>query len=151
MYDNVCKFLAENFSQDLAYWLLNESVELTVVEPTELQVEPIRADSLIFLESSNLILHIEFQTSPSEDIPFRMTDYRLRLHRCFPNKRIYQVVIYLRKTNSALVWQNSFELPGLKYSYNEIRLWEIPPEELLSKPGLLPFAVLSQSQDAAKV
>ena len=147
MYDNVCKFIAENFSRDIATWLLNEPIELTVLQPTELQVEPIRADNLILLQSSNLILHIEFQTSPSTDIPFRMTDYRLRLNRCFPGKTVYQVVIYLRKSNSPLVWQNSFELPGLKYTYNVVRLWEVPSEELLSQPGLLPFAVLSQTED----
>ena len=151
MYDNVCKFLAENFATDLAQWLLNEPVDLTVLEPTELQVDPIRADSLIFLESPNLILHIEFQTTPKDDVPFRMADYRLRLYRRYPNKRIYQVVIYLRQTNSPLVKQDSFELPELVSRYNVIRLWEVPSQQLLSKPGLLPFAVLSQPQDAVNV
>ena len=151
MYDNVCKFLAENFATDLAQWLLNEPVDLTVLEPTELQVDPIRADSLIFLQSSNLILHIEFQTTPKDDVPFRMADYRLRLYRRYPNKRIYQVVIYLRQTNSPLVKQDSFELPELVSRYNVIRLWEVPSQQLLSKPGLLPFAVLSQPQDAVNV
>lgn len=151
MYDNVCKFLAENFSTDLADWLLDEPVELSVLEPTELQVEPIRADSVIFLTSPNLILHLEFQTSPSEDIPFRMTDYRLRLYRRFPNHRIHQVVIYLRQTNSPKVFQNRFEIPQLVYTYNVIRLWEVPPAELLSKPGLLPFAVLSQTSQPVDV
>ena len=151
MYDNVCKFLAENFATDLAQWLLNEPVDLTVLEPTELQVDPIRADSLIFLESPNLILHIEFQTTPKDDVPFRMADYRLRLYRRYPNKRIYQVVIYLRQTNSPLVKQDSFEIPELVSRYNVIRLWEVPSQQLLSKPGLLPFAVLSQPQDAVNV
>ena len=151
MYDNVCKFLAENFATDLAQWLLNEPVDLTVLEPTELQVDPIRADSLIFLESPNLILHIEFQTSPKDDVPFRMADYRLRLYRRYPNKRIYQVVIYLRQTNSPLVKQDSFEIPELVSRYNVIRLWEVPSQQLLTKPGLLPFAVLSQPQDAVNV
>jgi predicted transposase YdaD len=29
MYDNVCKFLAESFSQDFAQWLLAEPIGLT--------------------------------------------------------------------------------------------------------------------------
>ncbi|MEG3438459.1 hypothetical protein V0288_15110 [Pannus brasiliensis CCIBt3594] len=69
MYDNTCKFLAANFSKDLTAWLLGRSIELTVLEPTELFVEPIRADSLIFLQSDDLIVHIEFQTDPDPDIP----------------------------------------------------------------------------------
>jgi predicted transposase YdaD len=43
MFDNVCKFLAENFSSDLARWLLGEPIGLTKLNPTELLVEPIRA------------------------------------------------------------------------------------------------------------
>jgi predicted transposase YdaD len=48
MFDNICKFIAENFSDDLATWLLGSPLPLTVLDPTELQLDPIRADSLIF-------------------------------------------------------------------------------------------------------
>ncbi len=64
MYDNTCKYLAENFSEDIASWLLGVRVSLTQMQPTELSVEPIRADSMILLTNHNLILHIEFQTKP---------------------------------------------------------------------------------------
>ena len=94
MIDNICKFLAENFAADFASWILGEAITLTKLEPSELLVEPIRADSVIFLESSEIILHIEFQTEPNKNIPFRMVDYRLRLYRKFPERQIYQVVIY---------------------------------------------------------
>lgn len=97
MYDNVCRILASLFSRDIATWLIGEPIALTELEPTELLLDPIRVDSLIFLQSEDLILHIEFQTDPKEDIPFRMADYRLRIYRRFPRKRVYQVVIYLRK------------------------------------------------------
>lgn len=151
MYDDICKFIAETFSRDLASWLLGESIELTLLEPTELQVAPIRADSLIFLQSEEVILHIEFQTDPKADVPFRMADYRLRLHRRYPNRRVYQVVIYLRKTNSPLVGTTTFDLPELHHEYNVIRLWEVPSEQLLEASGLLPFAVLSQTENRLKV
>jgi predicted transposase YdaD len=59
-FDNTCKFLAENFSADIATWLLGTPIELTKLEPSELFVEPIRADAVIFLESKDLLLHIEF-------------------------------------------------------------------------------------------
>ena len=67
MYDNICKYLAENFQADLATWLLGSPVELTELSPTELSNEPIRADSLILLQSENLILHIEFQTNGNKN------------------------------------------------------------------------------------
>ncbi|MDJ0677176.1 MAG: flagellar assembly protein H, partial [Calothrix sp. MO_167.B42] len=76
MFDNVCKFLAENFSSDFAGWLLGEPIGLTKLSPTELFVQPIRADALILLESEQTILHIEFQTQPDSEIPCPMADYR---------------------------------------------------------------------------
>ncbi|MFM7787016.1 MAG: Rpn family recombination-promoting nuclease/putative transposase, partial [Microcystis panniformis] len=143
MYDNVCRILASLFSRDIATWLIGEPITLTELEPTELLLDPIRVDSLIFLQSEDLILHIEFQTDPKEDIPFRMADYRLRIYRRFPRKRVYQVVINLRKNQSAAVKINNFELLELQHRYNVVRLWEVPSETFLDVSGLLPFAVLS--------
>jgi len=151
MFDNTCKFIAANFSRDLAAWLLGESVELTVLEPTELFVEPIRADSVIFLQSRDIILHIEFQTDPKDDVPFRMADYLLRLYRLFPQKMVYQVVIYLRRTNSQLARKTTFDLAQMHHRYQVIRLWEVSTQEFLEAPGLLPFAVLSQTRNPAAV
>ena len=42
MFDNICKFLAENFSSDFATWLLGEPITLTELSPKELSLEPIR-------------------------------------------------------------------------------------------------------------
>ena len=53
MFDNVSKFLAENFSEDYATWLLGRPVTLTKLSPTELSLEPIRADSLILEQSED--------------------------------------------------------------------------------------------------
>ena len=84
MFDSTCRFIAANFAMDMATWLLGKPINLTELKPSELSLEPIRADSLIFLQSEDLVLHIEFQTDPKEDIPFRMLDYRLRVHRRYP-------------------------------------------------------------------
>jgi predicted transposase/invertase (TIGR01784 family) len=151
MYDNICKFIAENFKDDLATWLLGSPIKLTELSPTELSNEPIRADSLILLQSDNLVLHIEFQTDADEDIPFRMLDYRVRVYRRFPNKEMRQVVIYLRKTSSELVSKNSFKLNNTYHQFEVIRLWEQPTDKFMSIPGLLPFAVLSQTNDPTMV
>jgi predicted transposase/invertase (TIGR01784 family) len=97
MYDNICKFLAENFSSDLATWLLGKPIKLTTLSPTELSIEPIRADSVMFQYADDMILHTEFQTEADADMAFRMADYRLRLYRRFPDKYAHQVVIYLKK------------------------------------------------------
>ncbi|MCA6502273.1 MAG: Rpn family recombination-promoting nuclease/putative transposase [Pseudanabaena sp.] len=147
MIDNICKFLAETFPIDFASWLLGEPINFTKLEPSELSVEPIRADSVIFLKSLRMILHIEFQTDPNKNIPFRMTDYLLRLHRQFPDREIYQVVIYLTPSESPLVYETTFNLGGLSHQFNVIRLWEQPTEIFQQYQGLLPFATLSQTKN----
>ncbi|MBZ8182964.1 Rpn family recombination-promoting nuclease/putative transposase [Oscillatoria salina] len=147
MYDNTCKFIAEMFSADIASWLLGEPITLTKIEPSELSVEPIRADSLILLQSEEIILHAEFQTEPSSDIAFRMADYRLRTYRRYPEKPMRQVVIYLRRSGSDLVYQNKFEIDNFCANFEVIRLWEQPTEVFLRSPGLFPFAVLSQTNN----
>ncbi len=147
MFDNVCKFLAENFSTDFATWLLEKPITLTELSPSELSLEPIRADALILLQSDQTVLHLEFQTQPKADIPFRMIDYRLRGYRRFPDKGMRQVVIYLKQTSSEMVYQNTFSIPGTRHEFEVIRLWEQPTEVFLRTPGLLPFAVLSRTAD----
>ncbi len=147
MYDNICKFIVEEFSEDIATWLLGEPIELVELSPKELSLEPIRADSLILRQSNDLVLHTEFQTNTDVNIPFRMADYRLRVHRRYPNKTMTQVVIYLRKTASELVYQDTFSLEKTTHQFNVIRLWEQPTELFFSSQGLLPFAVLSQTEN----
>jgi predicted transposase/invertase (TIGR01784 family) len=150
MFDPTCKFLAESFPADFATWLLGEPITLTKLSPTELSLEPIRADSLILLNSDELVLQIEFQTEPDPKIPFRVTDYRLRGYRRFPEKQMRQVVIYLKPTNSELVYQTVFEIPRLRHEFEVIRLWEQPTQPFLDSIGLLPFAVLTQTPDKAQ-
>ncbi len=151
MYDNICKFIAENFKDDIATWLLGSPIKLTELSPTELSAEPIRADSLILLQSDDLVLHTEFQTEANDKIPFRMLDYRIRVYRRFPHKEMRQVVVYLRKTGSTLVSENNFRLNNTYHQFEVVRLWEEPTEKFLSVTGLLPFAVLSRTNDARMV
>jgi predicted transposase/invertase (TIGR01784 family) len=150
MFDNVCKFLAESFPADFASWLLGEPIALTELSPSELSLEPIRADALILLQSDQLVLHLEFQTGPKADIPFRMSDYRLRVYRKFPRKRMRQVVIYLQPSESELVYQTEFVLENSLHRFEVIRLWEQPSEVFFNSPGLLPFVTLSQTDDKTR-
>jgi len=103
MFDAVCKFLVETFSEDFARWLLGEPVSLTELSPSELLLEPIRADVLL-LQSEQRVLHLEFQTQPDPTMPFRMLDYWVRLHRRLPGRDIRQVVIYLLPSTSQWVY-----------------------------------------------
>ena len=151
MYDNVCKFLAENYSRDFAQWLLGEPISFTQLSPSELSLEPIRADALILLESDQIILHLEFQTDPDPKMSFRMLDYRTRVYRRFPKKTMRQVVIYLKETSSPLVRENAFILPNTRHEYEVLRLWEIPAEKMLGLSGLLPLANLGKTPNRPEI
>lgn len=150
MYDDTCRFLAEHFSADFASWLLGESITLTEIQPSELSLDPIRADAMILLQSNEAILHIEFQTRPKEEIPFRMLDYRVRGKRRYKNKTMRQVVIYLKPTTSELVYETAYVMERTRHEFDVIRLWEQPASLFLQYPGLLPFAVLGQTANPAE-
>ncbi|MGB7711556.1 MAG: Rpn family recombination-promoting nuclease/putative transposase [Microcoleus sp.] len=146
-YDNTCKYLAEKFPAAFVHWLLPIDEPTTVqVLKTELIQEPIRADSLVFLQTDNQILHLEFETRPYSDPPiaFRMLDYYVRLKRQY-SCSINQVVIFLQQTASEQVFVSEYTDTNTRHGYRVIRLWEQDPASLLSVPGLLPLATLSQT------
>ncbi len=145
-YDNACKYLAEEYPDQFARWLLSEEARDIQVLKTELIGEPIRADSLTLLQTTNQILHIEFQTLPSssQPIPFRMLDYSVRLKRQYECD-IEQVVIFLKETTSEKVFIQEYQDRTTSHRYRVIRLWEQDPELFLRYPALLPFATLART------
>ncbi|MEG4485160.1 Rpn family recombination-promoting nuclease/putative transposase [Microcoleus sp. D2_18a_B4] len=146
-YDNTCKYLAEKFPAAFVHWLLpiDKPTDVQVLK-TELIQEPIRADSLVFLQTDRQILHLEFETRPYSDPPiaFRMLDYYVRLKRQY-SCSINQVVIFLQQTASEQVFVSEYTDTNTRHGYRVIRLWEQDPALLLSVPGLLPLATLSQT------
>ncbi len=146
MFDSVSKFQIEQYPEDFATWLIGRPITFTTLKPSELSIEPIRADSMILLNSSDMILHVEFQTQPDPKIGFRTADYRLRGYRKFPGKDMRQIIIYLRPTTSTEVYKTTFQAGKLHHEFEVIRIWEVPAAELLKAPGLWPYAVLSDTQ-----
>ncbi|NEO16792.1 MULTISPECIES: Rpn family recombination-promoting nuclease/putative transposase [unclassified Moorena] len=145
-YDNICKYLAEEYPSEFFHWLLGEEPRDIQVLKTELSSEPIQADALSLLQSTNQILHIEFQTLPQSEppLPFRMLDYWVRLQRKY-RCPIDQVVIFLKSTTSQMVFTNEFRDTNTWHRYRVIRLWEQDPQPLLANRALLPLATLARS------
>ncbi len=145
-YDNTCKYLAENYPADFARWLLSSDTSDIEVLKTELNLEPIRADAVTFLQISNQILHLEFQTSPKSTPPldFRMLDYYTRLKRQYWCD-IEQVLIFLQTTSSEIVFNTQYVDKKTRHEYRVIRLWEEDPTPLLANPALLPLATLART------
>jgi predicted transposase YdaD len=78
---------------------------------------------MILLQSEDSILHLEFQTIPKENIPFRMLDYRVRGNRRYKGKPMRQVVIYLKPTTSV---REALPLGNTRLS-NQLRSGTYPP------------------------
>jgi predicted transposase YdaD len=147
-YDSILKFLIDEYTRPILTWLfdtdINESITML---NTELNIEPIRADGVFFLEVGGKIIHLEFQTRPKSKppLPLRMLDYWMRLYRLY-QKPIEQVIIFLRRDTSPMVFEDSFQVGNTTHRYRVIRIWECEPTPLLSQPELLPLAVLAKSE-----
>ncbi|WP_375474756.1 Rpn family recombination-promoting nuclease/putative transposase [uncultured Nostoc sp.] len=145
-YDNTLKYLVEQYPEDfIRYLLASETTDIQILK-TELNQEPIRADSVTFSQTANQILHLEFQTLPASTppLPLRMLDYWVRLYRQY-NCDIEQVVIFLKPTTSEAVFVDQFTARNTTHRYRIIRIWEQDPEPLLLSPGLLPLAILART------
>ncbi|NEO97008.1 MAG: Rpn family recombination-promoting nuclease/putative transposase, partial [Moorea sp. SIO3G5] len=140
-YDNICKYLAENYPADLVSWLHGIEVTEISVLKTELNTEPIHADSLTLLQTANQILQWEFQTLPASkpSLPLRMLKYWVRLKEKY-NCPVEQVVIFLKFTTSSKAYTNQLLEGNTSHGYRVIRMWEQDPEQFLANPALLPFA-----------
>jgi predicted transposase/invertase (TIGR01784 family) len=145
-YDNTCKYLAEKYPADFARWLLASDTTDIQVLKTELNLEPIRADSVIFLQIANQILHLEFQTTPQSTPPldFRMLDYYTRFKRQYWCE-IVQVLVFLQPTSSEVAFQTQYIDTNTTHRYRVIRLWEEDPTPLLVNSALLPLATLART------
>ncbi len=152
-YDSILKFLIDEYTKPILTWLLNREINEEIeMLPTELNIEPIRADGVFFLQVGNKIIHLEFQTRPKSEppLPLRMLDYWVRLYRLHKlyekNLELEQVIIFLRRDTSPKVFEESFQVGNTTHYYRVIRIWECDPTPLLSKPELLPLAVLAKSE-----
>jgi predicted transposase/invertase (TIGR01784 family) len=147
--DNLCKYLAAKYPQHFASWILRRLITSPVkVLKTELTLEPVRADSVIFLQTDTEILHLEFQVKVSTEkpMPLRMLNYWLRLHWQY-GLPVRQVVIWLKPTSNPAVFETEFQSENTRHKYDVIRMWEESPEPLLKDPVLLPLAVLAATQE----
>ncbi|MFS0513510.1 Rpn family recombination-promoting nuclease/putative transposase [Nostoc sp. UIC 10607] len=148
-YDNLCKILAEKYPRDFTRWLLNQEPRTIEILKTELSIEPIRADSVTFLQTENRILHLEFQTTikSQKPISLRMLDYYVRLTRKY-QVPVTQVVIFLQETSDEIAFTEEYVSEVTTHRYRVIRMWEQDSALFLSNLALLPLAPLTRTDSA---
>ncbi len=151
-YDNACKALAERYPEAVLGWLLPEFAGTVQLLKTELNREPLRADSIILLQTCETIVHLEFQTLPESTppVPLRMLDYATTLKRLY-GKPVVQVVVFLKETGNEQAFISCYQDSTTTHHYRVLRLWEQPPDTLLAVPALLPFATLAQTDTPSEL
>ena len=148
-FDNLCKLLSEKYPDRFASWVLGKPQQSVEVLKTELSIEPIRADSVTFLQLQGRLLHLEFQTKLESNPPFplRMIDYWVRLYRLY-RLPITQIIVLLLPPSEDTVIETAFIVENTRHEYQVLRLWEQEPELFLNDPALLPLATLAATTDS---
>lgn len=151
-YDNLCKYLSEKYPNYFASWILGEKLSEVTVLKTELNLDPIRADSVTFLRTQERILHLEFQVKiPQETpMPLRMLNYWVRLYWQY-RLPITQVLIWLKPTQNQAAFENQFVLESTHHQYQVIRMWEQSSTLFLQETALLPLATLTATENPANL
>jgi len=151
-YDNLCKLLSEKYPDRFANWILGQPTQSVNVLKSELSIEPIRADAVTLLQTSDRVLHLEFQVKweSNPPMPLRMLDYWVRLHRLY-RLPITQVVVLLLSPKPGTIITTVFALETTRHEFQVLNLWEQPPDLLLNDPALLPLATLAATRSPTEL
>ena len=143
-FDNLCKLLSQNHPDRFATWILGQPQSSVKVLKTELSIEPIRADSLTFLQTQERLLHLEFQVKLESEppLPLRMLDYWVRLYRLY-RLPITQVIILLVPPPAKTVIETIFAVESTRHEYSVLCMWQQDPAIFLQDIALLPLATLA--------
>lgn len=150
LYDVAMRSWAESNPAGVAGWL-DPSVsgvpaEDFVMHPTaliesSLSVPLMHADLMIGVGSQRL-MHVEYETSPGSDLVPRMYDYRGRIMRRYPGRRLTQHVIVLG--DGRVKGHDDLATHGFALDLNVVYLRDHEPAECLADSFLALFAALSR-------
>ena len=153
-YDLSLRPIARDRPEDFVQFVVGPDARLVELIDPNLPASERVADFLAVVEHpthGQLLLHLEFQTIFEPGIAFRMLEYRVRTAVRHPalSDRIYSVVMYLSDERYPGPGYNRLEETvlgeaQLRFSFHEIRLWELPAETMLADGplGLLPLLPL---------
>jgi predicted transposase YdaD len=155
-YDTTLKQLLDDYGADWCAWLakrLGYTPGPVEMLNTELDTVQIAADRVVRFSNDEEIVHLEVQASWDGDLPNRLLEYNVYLHRR-EGLPIHSVAILLcrdanaRAVTGELTRRRRNGRLTLQFEYDVIRAWELKADELLSENlGIAPLALLTD--DAA--
>ena len=150
LYDARMRLWAESSLAEVAAWLDPSVARLPVESFTKQSTAltapfsnaPLLHADLVIAVGTDRLMHVEYETSPGPELVWRMYDYRGRIMREYPDRRLTQHVIVLG--NGRLTGYDDLAARGFALDLNPVYLREHDPTECLSDPLLAPFAELAR-------
>jgi hypothetical protein len=156
LWDDLMKILVGANPQALVSLLLPEARFLGERDK-ELKVRTVHADLLyiVIWKGCKIILHVEFQRRRDKQMALRVWEYNVTT-RFLAHCPVYSVVIYLVKGGKIVEPLYKEEIAGKVihlFSFQNIKLWEVPAEVLKQAglEGLLPLLPLTQGGKSREV
>ncbi len=105
-----------------------------------------RADAIFELEDGS-IFHLEIQTKPDKNMPYRLIEYYVLISNNYPGRKIIQMVLYVGDGSPSM--ENKIENENLIYSYILKDIKEIECKELMASDKIEDkiLAVLCKVED----
>lgn len=142
-FDAALKELVTTFPAD---WL--DRLGIPITEPPEVisaELSTVTAAADTFIRVGKLVVHIDLEAGPDEDLATRMLLYNVLAHR-HTGLPVRSVAVLLRSNAQRANLTDRVEYENLRFRYDVIKVWEIPSEELLlGGVGMLPLAVLGKA------
>ena len=155
-WDDLTKILIRAYPQDLVSLMFRDTHYIENIT-NELKVRSIEADFMCKVERNGetFILHVEFQKSSDATMGERTWEYNCSA-TMIEKLPVYSFVIYL--TKGGVIDEPPFR-KGLKggepihtFHYQNVFLWEMPPEVLKQEglEGLLPLLPLTKGAESTR-
>lgn len=151
-YDFILKFLLQTFTEDYLKHLLGLDLsQKPEFLDNELKFQTRYADAVLKL--NNTLIHIEFQTKYSENLPKRMLEYAVRLESRYNLPVSSYLIILTKPINKYLPipykyeWKNEKGEITLSFRYKVINIWDLKREEWEKYNGLIPLLPLMKGKE----
>ncbi len=149
-YDEAMRTWGESNLAGVAAWLdpslpvlpQDAFVKRTTALNDPLLDAPVLHLDLIIAIGAERVMHVEYETRPRRGLADRMYDYRARLKREHPGRRLTQHVIVLG--DGKVIGHDDYEANDFVLNLRPIYLREHDPSEYLADPFLAPFATLAR-------
>lgn len=151
-FDATLKQMLDDYAPDVIAWLARRfhypEGPIVTLNP-EIDTVQVAADKVFRFPGDAGILHLEVQSGWDGDLPDRMLEYNVFLHRR-ERAPVRSVALLLRRDANASTVTGELvrRLPDgglvLHFEYAVVRVWELPADELLSAGvGLAPLGLLT--------